>query len=51
MPATPPLIANLPELPHLGDIETKPVLKKLARAHQALAELKGVAASMPNQTA
>ena len=49
MPATPPLIANLPELPHLGDIETKPVLKKLARAHQALAELKGVAASMPNQ--
>jgi len=44
-----PMIANLPELPHLGDIETKPVLKKLARAHQALAELKGVAASMPNQ--
>ncbi len=44
-----PLIANLPALPHLGDIETKPVLKKLARAHQALAELKGVAASMPNQ--
>ena len=43
------LIANLPTLPHLGDIETKPVLKKLARAHQALAELKGVAASMPNQ--
>ncbi|MEO6321023.1 MAG: Fic family protein [Polaromonas sp.] len=40
---TPPL------LPDLGDIETKPVLKKLARAHQALAELKGVAASMPNQ--
>lgn len=43
------LIANLPALPYLGDIETKPVLKKLARAHQALAELKGVAASMPNQ--
>ncbi len=36
-------------LPHLGEIETKPVLKKLARAHQALAELKGVTASMPNQ--
>ena len=42
-------IANLPMLPHLGDIETNAVLKKLARAHQALAELKGVAASMPNQ--
>ncbi len=32
-----------------ADVETRPVLKKLARAHQALAELKGVAASMPNQ--
>lgn len=41
---------TLPLLPELGDIETKPVLKKLARAHQALAELKGVAASMPNQS-
>lgn len=40
----------LPLLPDIGDIETKPVLKKLARAHQALAELKGVAASMPNQS-
>lgn len=40
---------TLPLLPDLGDIETRPVLKKLARAHQALAELKGVAASMPNQ--
>ena len=37
-------------LPELGDIETKPVLKKLALAHKALAELKGVAASMPNQS-
>lgn len=41
---------TLPQLPELGDIETKPVLKKLARAHQALAELKGVAASIPNQS-
>ncbi len=41
---------TLPLLPQLGDIETKPVLKKLARAHQALAELKGVAASIPNQS-
>ncbi|MFZ3080087.1 MAG: Fic family protein [Bellilinea sp.] len=30
--------------------ETKPVLKKLASAHRYLAELKGVAASIPNQT-
>lgn len=37
-------------LPFEQDIETKAVLKKLARAHQALAELKGVAASMPNQS-
>lgn len=41
---------NLPLLPNIGDIETKTVLKKLARAHQALAELKGVSASMPNQS-
>ena len=41
---------HLPLLPDIGDIETKPVLKKLARAHQALAELKGVSASMPNQS-
>lgn len=40
----------LPTLPNLGDIETKAVLKKTARAHQALAELKGVVASMPNQS-
>ena len=40
----------LPLLPDIGDIETRPILKKLARAHQALAELKGVAASMPNQS-
>lgn len=43
---------NLPlkMLPDLGDIETKVVLKKLAKTHQALAELKGVANSIPNQT-
>lgn len=40
---------TIPTLPHLGDIETKAVLKKAALAHQALAQLKGVAASMPNQ--
>jgi Fic family protein len=36
-------------LPDIGEIETRTVLKKLARAHQALAELKGVAATIPNQ--
>ena len=36
-------------LPHLGDIESKAVLKKTAKAHQALAELKGVVGSIPNQ--
>jgi Fic family protein len=40
---------TLAMLPNIGEIETKAVLKKLAKAHQALAELKGVAASMPNQ--
>jgi Fic family protein len=33
----------------IGDIENKVVLKKLANAHRALAELKGVANSIPNQ--
>ena len=37
-------------LPLPQDIETKAVLKKLARAHQALVELKGVVASIPNQS-
>lgn len=37
-------------LPFKQDIETRTVLKKLAKAHSALAELKGVAAGMPNQT-
>ena len=43
--------AGLPLLPQgLGDIETRAVLKRLPKAHAALAELKGVAASMPNQS-
>jgi len=40
---------ELPLLPDLGDIESIAVLKQLARSHQALAELKGVAQGMPNQ--
>ena len=41
---------KVPTLPDLGDIETKAILKKTALAHKTLAELKGVAASMPNQS-
>ncbi|NJM67209.1 MAG: Fic family protein [Acaryochloris sp. RU_4_1] len=40
----------LPLLPLDAEIETRAVLRKLARAHQALAELKGIAATMPNET-
>jgi Fic family protein len=40
---------QIPLLPLHDDIETVPVLKQLARSHQALAELKGVALGMPNQ--
>lgn len=40
----------IPKLPLSIDVETKPVLKKLAKAHQALAELKGVAGIIPNQS-
>ena len=43
------LMTTLLMLPYLGDIETKAVLKKTAKAHQALAELKGVVGSIPNQ--
>ena len=37
-------------LPLVEDIETKRVLKKSGKARSALAELKGVAASMPNES-
>ena len=40
---------NLPLLPLTFELETRPVLKKLAHAHSALAELKGTAAIVPNQ--
>ena len=36
-------------LPYDKDLETKPVLKKLAGAHRALAELKGLALTIPRQ--
>lgn len=37
-------------LPPTQDVETKTILKKVAEAHRYLAELKGVATSMPNQS-
>lgn len=39
----------IPELPPPGAIETPQVLKALTRAHRYLAELKGRAATIPNQ--
>jgi Fic family protein len=38
------------KLPLSIDLETKPVLKKLAKAHKALAELKGITGTIPNQS-
>lgn len=40
---------KLPPLPPPGDLETSAVLRALALAHRRLAELKGRAASIPNQ--
>lgn len=40
---------QLKKLPVEKDLETKKILKKLATAHRALAELKGVATSIPNE--
>ena len=41
---------KLTELPLTVDLETKRVLKSLPSAHAALAELKGVASTIPNQS-
>jgi Fic family protein len=40
---------RLTELPLTVDLETKKVLKSLPSAHAALAELKGIASTIPNQ--
>ena len=40
---------KLKELPLTIDVETKAVLKSLPAAHAALAELKGIASTIPNQ--
>jgi Fic family protein len=37
-------------LPLDWDIETRPILKSLPSAHAAVAELKGIASAMPNQS-
>jgi Fic family protein len=41
---------ELKKLPVEKDLETKEILKKTAVAHRALAELKGVATSIPNES-
>lgn len=41
---------TISQLPLFIDLETKLVLKKLAKAHQALAELKGITGIIPNQS-
>ncbi len=41
---------TVPMLPLKQDIESKAVLKKCAKAHQALAELKGIVATIPNES-
>lgn len=40
---------NLPKLPLSYDLETKAVLKQLNNANMRLAELKGVAMTIPNE--
>jgi len=40
---------QMKRMPFGGDIESKAVLKRLSSAHRALAELKGVVKSIPNQ--
>ena len=40
---------KLPLLPPKAELETKPVLRQLAKSHRALAELKGYAATIPNK--
>ncbi len=40
---------NIPKLPFAYNFDTITILKKLARAHRALAELKGISEIIPNQ--
>ena len=41
---------KLEHLPLTADVETKKVLKQLSKSHRALAELKGIASTIPNQS-
>lgn len=41
---------KITDLPYSADLETKNVLKALPAAHAALAELKGIASTIPNQS-
>ena len=41
---------TIPMLPLSIELETRAVLKKLAKAHNALAELKGISLIIPNQS-
>ncbi len=40
---------NLPKLPPIQEFEASPILRALIQAHKHLAELKGVAKSIPNE--
>lgn len=40
---------NIPELPLTFDVETKAVLKQLSKSNRKLAELKGIAQTIPNE--
>jgi len=40
---------KLKKLPFDKDVESRKILKTLTSAHRALAELKGVASSIPNE--
>ena len=41
---------RIPQLPLALDLETKAILKKTAAARSALAEMKGAAKSIPNES-
>ena len=42
-------VYTIPTLPLKVDLETKAVLKQLASSHRRLAELKGIAVTIPNE--
>ncbi|WP_115702543.1 Fic family protein [Legionella sainthelensi] len=44
------MLYKIPLLPNIGDLETKQILKRASKAHQALAELKGVVYIIPNES-